>query len=536
MNPTSIVFRILGFFGKLLKKFLVYTGLWITLLGTIGSMIVIELFAHLIGRNADTPVFNAIFTVCMIVSFIPALYIFSQNIIRIVKKDFAWSEVIANRKGGDIGFLSKEKGVSSADAHGVIFGKKNGKLITQTEDTDGHIMVFGGAGSGKTSSVIIPTLMAWQGRCLFIDIKPELYDACLKARGKDNIKVLDPLDHYSYGYDPLYMLRNSDNPAQEAMNIAQILIPLPTGSNADPVWTEGAQSIFCAATLYYTETDPYIPFADLIKKIRLQAPAELIDMIANSDNESAKIMISDKIGADPKTLASFSSSLQSLSIFATDRNLVSTLDNSRPTITPEDLDNFDVCLRIRQDKLDVWAKLLNLIICQFLKSFEMRPNNAAQSTLFCIDECPSLGKLGDHLLDKALATLRSKGIHMMLCGQSRSQFEDIYGEKQTTSILANSTRMVILNASNDSKTQREFADLVGKHKVKVKNRNANTNAYGMASGNGVSYSEQEEYIIKPEEFGYLAANDEVIYIGPNGYDRLKRVHYWEEKPFMDYMA
>lgn len=530
MNPTSIVFRILGFFGKLLKKFLVYTGLWITLLGTIGSMIVIELFAHLIGRNADTPVFNAIFTVCMIVSFIPALYIFSQNIIRIVKKDFAWSEVIANRKGSDIGFLSKEKGVAANDVHGIVFGKKGNKYITQTEETDGHTMVVGGAGSGKTTGVIIPTLQSWQGRTLFIDIKPELYDASIKARGEDNVKVFDPTDRYAYGYDPLYMLRNSDNPSQDAHMIADILIPVPVGSNADPVWAKGAQSIFVAAALYYINDDPGISFAELIKKIRLQAPADLIDMIAESDNELAKMEITDKIGADAKTIASFSSELQSLAIFASDTQLVSALDNSRYVITPDTINDYDVCLRIREEKLNVWAKLLNLIVSQFLASFERRPNNNNLSTLVCIDECPRLGKIGS--LEHGLATLRSKGIKMLLVCQSKSQFDNIYGKDETKSIFDNCSRKVILR-STEPETQKYLSDMVGTYDKKTKSRNANTNAYGMASGSGVSYSEQEKRIIKPEEFAYLG--DDLIYLSPNGYDRLTKIKCWQDAPFMDYM-
>ena len=36
-------------------------------------------------------------------------------------------------------------------------------------------MIVGGAGSGKTAAVAIPTLMSWKERVFAIDIKGELY-------------------------------------------------------------------------------------------------------------------------------------------------------------------------------------------------------------------------------------------------------------------------------------------------------------------------------------------------------------------------
>lgn len=526
----SIVSRIASFFVKLLKKFLQFTGLWITLRVTVGAFIVLELLASLIGCDADNPIFNVIMSVCIIAGLIPALWICSQNLVRIVKKDFSWSEIIASRNK-NIGFLSNEKGVNMNELHGIVFGKKGNKFIVQNEDTDGHIMVIGGAGSGKTTGVIDPTLQCWKGKALFIDIKPELYKKCVKARGVENICVFDPTDPDTYGYDPLYMLRKSDNPSQDAHMIADILIPVPIGSNTDPVWARGAQSIFVAATLYYMNEDPYISFTDLIKKIRLQAPADLIEMVAASDNELAKMEITDKIGADAKTIASFSSELQSLAIFASDTQLVSALNNSRSVIiTPETIDSYDVCLRIKEEKLEVWGKLLNLIISQFLKSFEMRPNNQAQSTLVCIDECPRLGKIAS--LEHGLATLRSKGVKMLLVCQSKSQFDNIYGKDETKSIFDNCSRKIILR-STEPETQKYLSDMVGTYEAKTKSRSANTNAFGMSSGNGVSYSEQEKRIIKPEEFAYLG--DELIYLSPSGYDRLTKIKSWQDVPFKNYM-
>jgi vacuolar-type H+-ATPase subunit I/STV1 len=42
--------------------------------------------------------------------------------------------------------------------HGIVFGKKDDKYICKPETEDGHALITGGAGTGKTSCVAIPTL------------------------------------------------------------------------------------------------------------------------------------------------------------------------------------------------------------------------------------------------------------------------------------------------------------------------------------------------------------------------------------------
>lgn len=54
-----------------------------------------------------------------------------------------------------------------------FLGKKRYKIATnetivdryigKTQDVDGHILVLGGAGTGKSSCIAIPTLLTWQG-------------------------------------------------------------------------------------------------------------------------------------------------------------------------------------------------------------------------------------------------------------------------------------------------------------------------------------------------------------------------------------
>lgn len=146
--------------------------------------------------------------------------------------------------GGDTVALKTAK-----DLSGVVFGKSNGKYATMPESTDGHILIVGGAGSGKTAAVAIPTLMSWKERVFAIDIKGELYEKTKKARGEATIKVFNPTDRNAYGYDPFYMLKTADDISSAARQLAMSIIPLPADVK-DPFWIKNAQNMLTGFLIY----------------------------------------------------------------------------------------------------------------------------------------------------------------------------------------------------------------------------------------------------------------------------------------------
>lgn len=147
--------------------------------------------------------------------------------------------------GGDAVALKTAK-----DLSGVVFGKQGGKYATMPETTDGHVLIVGGAGSGKTAAVAIPTLMSWKERVFAIDIKGELYAKTKKARGEAQIKVFNPTDTTAYGYDPFYMLKNADDISSAARQLAMSIVPLPADVK-DPFWIKGAQNMLTGFLIYF---------------------------------------------------------------------------------------------------------------------------------------------------------------------------------------------------------------------------------------------------------------------------------------------
>lgn len=176
-----------------------------------------------------------------------------------------------------------------------------------------------------------------------------------------------------------------------------------------------------------------------------------------------------------------------------------------------------------------WKDLLGMMCNQFLKSFERRGEGNKTPILFLIDEFPRLGKI--EAISNGLATLRSKKIHIALIVQSKSQLNAIYGKDVAEVIADNCPYKAILKAS-EPETQEWCSKLVGTYDKKKVSSNYNADILGVGKGQGTSSSTEEKRIIKPEEFAYLK---DVVCVFPNGYKRLQKANYYEDKTFTDRM-
>lgn len=474
---------------------------------------------------------DIMFGCCFILT--PATLI--QNIIRMVKKDRSFSILkVIRSKTKKKGFEAKLSGkagavelVNDKDISGVVFGKKNGKYVTMPETTDGHILVIGGAGSGKTAAVAIPTLMSWKARVFAIDIKGELYEKTKKARNEEKIKVFNPTDPNAYGYDPFYMLRHGDEVPEEARALALSICPLPADIR-DPFWIRSAQNMLTGFLVYFFHKEQ--SFAEAMKTIKSRPVRKLIAEIMESGDEQAIAEVSQFDGMDDKTLSGIFTELANhITIFATSPDLQRALAGGSRCITPGDLESgYDIYCCIPEHKLDQWKDLMGMLCNQFLKSFERRPEGCTTPILFLIDEFPRLGKI--ETISNGLATLRSKKIHIALFVQSKSQLNAIYGKDVAEVISDNCAYKAILKASEPN-TQEWCSKLVGTYDKEKTSSNYNADIIGIGKGQGTtSTTESNQRIIKPEEFAYL---EDLVCVFPNGYRRIDKAYYFKDKAFTE---
>jgi len=429
------------------------------------------------------------------------------------------------------------------EKQGVVFGRMkkqwentnnptDQKYITKPESLEGHILVVGTPGSGKSSCIAIPTLRAYSERIFAIDIKGELYEKTKDYR--QEVKVFNPLDDNSYGYDPYFCLYSSDNPAQEAKAIAQAIIPLPHGTH-EPFWIESAQNLLTGAILHYSEQE--FSFLETMEAVQSTPAKDLVDLLCKS--KEAQYYANAMSGMEDKTLSSIMGEMsKNIVPFVTDKNLISALSRMK-NITPNDLeDGSDVYISIPEHLLRQWKNLLTLIVNQFLTHFEKRAEMTAQPILFLLDEFPRLGKIST-VMD-GLGTLRSKNISICLLIQSLKQLDVIYGQNERDVIVGNCSYKAVLNAT-DTETQKYFSELAGMYVKQAKSVTEPSPFKPRIE----STNPQREPNIPPADFGML--DDMVLFspfpvevrhadeqenaqgqIDPKPYCRVEKVPYYAE--------
>jgi type IV secretion system protein VirD4 len=390
---------------------------------------------------------------------------------------------------------------------------------------DGHVLVCGIPGSGKSSCIAIPTLRSWKGTVFAVDIKGELHKNAQAHR--KSIKTFEPKNkECPYYYDPYVFLKESDNPSQEARAIAEAILPLQHDAK-EPFWIECAQLILTGAILHYYDSKE--TFIGTLRKIQLQDPAALINIVAKSSNDDAVLHACTFVKMEGKTLAGVSAEIsRAVTAIVTDKDLVNALSpaDNKSVISPSDLEEgHDVYLKIPEHLLRQWKHLVTLIINQFITFFEKRVESRYnRPILFLLDEFPRLGKIP--AVTDALATLRSKNVTVCMIIQSLAQLKLIYGH-DAQEVIADTCAFKAVLGVTDRNTQKYFSDLVGTYEKMRQSQSENFDPYvGAPTGHGKQYAYgNDKPVIKPTEFATLR---EIIllYPLPHNFCRVQKQPYY----------
>ena len=423
-------------------------------------------------------------------------------------------------------FIDKNKGISykipkqmlSCTKCGIVFGGRNKKYVIREEQKDGHVLIVGGTRSGKTSCIAIPTLRAWKYRAFVVDIKGELYQET-KDEANRKIKIFNPLDKNTYGYNPFFVFTNCREPAQEAFAMAGALIPL-SPTETSPYWCESAQNMLTGIILYFYDCG--YSFIDTLEKIQTTEPKELLNIIYSSNNQQARMYINSFVKMADETFFAIHSHLSnSIVKIADDKDLKFALSRHN-NIMPHDLEALnDIYLIINENLLGKWNSILTLMVSQFMRHFEQRTERKSTPILFVLDEFPRLGKIPT-IID-GLATLQGKNITICPIIQSLAQLDYIYGKDVRRIILDNCQYKAILSA-NDVDTQEIFSRGIGTFNDKHK---AFTLPFFSILGWGKNIAEVEKRRIKPEDFATLSVDNALILTTQFGNFKIEKRPYYQ---------
>ena len=382
------------------------------------------------------------------------------------------------------------------EANGLVYGAQDNYLVYRDSRKEGHTLVIGGSGEGKSACHVIPTLLTWQGSAVVIDIKGELYNKTAAYRRTINrVLRFNPV-----GSDASYNPIDQCKTVFQAQDLAATLIPEP--KEGDPFWAQSAQGIFAAAVLEGNRFG--LSLSDVCARCIETPIVELVGELSESEYREVRLLAGGFVDLPEKALGGVAGEMRSkLLTLATDEDVIRATQKS--DFTAADMEHpTTIYLTVPESRLEQLRPLWTSIIQQLIRHMQDRPEDAPVPILMMLDEFPRLGKLPQ--FDASLATLRSRNVHFSIIIQSLAQLDDRYSEDIRRIIVDNCPYKLILSASDD-KTQKALSDLAGQRAVEV---TSSSKTYGggdvvtaVMGQSGYNWQEQTVPLIRPEEFGRL---------------------------------
>lgn len=243
----------------------------------------------------------------------------------------------------------------------------------------------------------------------------------------------------------------------------------------------------------------------------------MIEHCKTNEIREVKLLCSIAYDMPEKTLGGVMAELKSkLITIATDDNIRRATSGS--DWTPKTLENNStVYMQVSEHLLEQYRPLWTVIINQIIRYLSMRDDGKDPAILIALDEMPRLGKIEG--LTGALATLRSRNVHILGIIQSMAQLDEIYNENNRKIIADNCGYKLVLSAT-DPETQEYFSKLSGKSTVfgVGVNERDKTN----------SYTQTETHLIKPEQWARL---EQPILFAPRLQPTKINMAFWDKEGF-----
>lgn len=396
-----------------------------------------------------------------------------------------------------------------------------------------HILVFAPTRSGKGIGLILPTLLAWEGSSIVLDIKGEnwaLTAGWRKSQGQTVLRF-DPSDPSgaSAAFNPLEELRLDTLMAiPDVQNMVAMLVD-PNGKGLEDHWSKaafamlGGAILHCCvmirhsqkrtATLYdlscmladerrtikqLFEEMIATPHADLLKEMfpHSEGGAEAHTFIASSAREMSNKAENEASGvvSTPLTnLALYRDPVVALNTASCDFRIADLMNHEKPV---------NLYLVISLADIDRMRPLLRLMVDMFVRRICAKMEFADGSSkagykhrlLLLLGEFTSLGKLP--IMEKALAYIAGYGGKVYIIVQDITQLNGVYGKDN--SLMAN-CHVRIAYAPNTIETAKTLSDMTGKTTVVEEKVSLSGSRSGHMKNASVNMTETARPLLTPDE-------------------------------------
>lgn len=358
-----------------------------------------------------------------------------------------------------------------------------------------HSLVIGATGSGKTQTVVLPSIYSLakaKESMIITDPKGELYEKTsnmLRARGYQILLLNFRDPQRGNAWNPMtlpyqmYKSGNQDKAIELLDDLAMNILYDPSNKNADPFWEKTSADYFSGVSLGLfedaKEDEININSVNLVTTVgeeKFGGSTYIKEYFGAKDPASAAAVdASSTIMAPNETKGSILSVFkQKVKLFASRENLSEMLSHS--DIDLESIGEKPTAVFIViQDEKKTYHALVTILLKQIYETLiavaQKHGGGLPVRTNFLLDEFANMPPLKD--VTTMITAARSRRIRFTMIIQNFAQLDDVYGKEEAETIRGNCGNIVYL-ITTELKALEEISKMCGEVKSKKDDKTAST--------------------------------------------------------------
>ena len=350
---------------------------------------------------------------------------------------------------------------------GVVLGWL-GRQVLQAPAED-NVLLLGVQRSGKTSSVVVPTLLGWSGAVVATSTKEELVRLSAdQRRRRGPVWVFAPLDREHGWLDAHCLAAATWNPIQDVVTIgdaAELADHFTAEGKRGPSahWYLAASNLLAGLIQHKGERDS--DMASVLITLNRTAQSEYMGLASETADPVAADLLTAFHQTPDREAGSIASTARSaLSLWIDERVAKATAPSERQL----DLDRLLVeggtlYLVAPAEEAERCRPLFSALISTLLRKATARARWQGgvlePRLLLALDEAANFARVPR--LAGYASSGPGQGIQLLLCYHDLAQIESAYGPEEARTIWNNCRARLLLPGQGDLKTLEQFSRSIG---------------------------------------------------------------------------
>jgi type IV secretion system protein VirD4 len=350
---------------------------------------------------------------------------------------------------------------------GVVLGWHDGRLLQSPAED--NVLLFGVQRSGKTSTVVVPTLLGWQGAVVATSTKEELVALTAQhRRGLGPVWVFAPLDRDHSWMAALGLQPATWNPLDAVEDCAS------ASELADHFTADGKRGTsthwYLAASSLITglavcERERGGDMRSMLMRLNRTATSEYIGLAGVVEDATASELLVAFANTPDREAGSIASTARSSLSLWTDERVAAATESSANAL---DLDRLlalggTLYLVAPAEEAERCRPLFSALLLSLLRRATTRARALGgvlnPRLLLALDEAANFARIPR--LAGYASSGPGQGIQLLLCYHDLAQVESAYGSEPARTIWNNCRARVLLPGQGDLKTLEQFSRAIG---------------------------------------------------------------------------